>query len=131
MKKIFILISSTFLLASCIESVAVLGGGAVNGKVAQSSMQSIASYGIKRQTGKTPVGHAISYIKKEKSSEKQKPCLSFVNKKDSEVCLMVEKRIISKQDELKEKKFFNKPSKKLTLSLQSSINEKSKIKYLD
>ena len=56
---------------------------------------------------------------------------SFVNKKDSEVCLMVEKRIISKQDELKEKKFFNKPSKKLTLSLQSSINKKSKIKYLD
>ena len=31
----------------------------------------------------------------------------------------------------KEKKSFNKPSKKLTSSLQSSINKKSQIKYLD
>ena len=44
---------------------------------------------------------------------------------------MVEKRIISNQVKAKEKEFSYNPSKELTLSLQSSINEKSKIKYLD
>jgi hypothetical protein len=44
---------------------------------------------------------------------------------------MVEKKIISKQIKTEKKNSFNKPSKKLTSSLQLSINEKSKIKYLD
>ena len=43
---------------------------------------------------------------------------------------MVEKRIISKHAKIAEE-YSNKPSKELTLSLQSSINQKSKIKYLD
>jgi hypothetical protein len=44
---------------------------------------------------------------------------------------MLEKRIISKQVKIEEKKYSNKPSQQLTSSLQFSINEKSKIKYLD
>jgi hypothetical protein len=44
---------------------------------------------------------------------------------------MVEKKKISKQVNLEEKKSSNKPSKKLASSIQFSINEKSKIKYLD
>ena len=131
MKKIFILLTSMFLLVGCIESMALLGGGAANGKLAQSSIQTVVSYGIKEKTGKSPIGHATNYVKKEKTIEKKKSCSSFIDKKDLENCLMVEKRIVSKQVKTKEKKFLHKPSRELTSSLQLSINEKSKIKYLD
>jgi hypothetical protein len=69
--------------------------------------------------------------KKSKALENKNSCSSFVSKNELEICLMVEKRIISNQAKIKEKKSFNNTSKELTSSLQSSINEKSKIKYLD
>ena len=120
-----------FLLVGCIESIAVLSGGAANGKLVQSSIQSGISLGIKKQTGKSPMQHALSYSKKKKPQTKEVPCSSFINKKDLEVCLIVNKRITSRKNEIKEKKFLDKPFKKLTSYLQSSIDEKSKIKYLD
>jgi len=131
MKKIFILLASMFLLVGCVESVAVFGTGATNGKLVQSSLQSGASYGIKKTTGKTPLNHAISYAKKNTNKKKKTQCSSFINKKDQELCLMVEEKIISKQVKIEEKKSSNKPPKELISSLQFSINEKSKIKYLD
>ena len=131
MKRIFILLTSMFLLVGCIESLVTIGGGATSGKMVQSSLHSAASYGVKKVTGKTPIGHAVSYVKKDKTLEKNNSCSSFINKKELEICLMVEKRIISKQDKAKSKISYDKPSKELTSSLQSSINEKSKIKYLD
>ena len=131
MKKIFILLASMFLLVGCIESVVVIGGSASNGKLVQSSLQSAASYGVKKTTGKSPIGHGLSYIKKSKALENKNSCSSFVSKNELEICLMVEKRIISNQAKIKEKKSFNNTSKELTSSLQSSINEKSKIRYLD
>ena len=130
MKKIFILLASMFLLSGCIESLVTIGGGAANGKLSQSSLQSAASYGVKKTTGKTPIGHAINLVKKENSKE-NKSCSTFDNKKDLELCLMLEKRISSMQAKVEEKKYLNKTSKELTSSLQFSINEKSKIKYLD
>ena len=129
MKKIFILLTSILLLAGCIESVAVIGGGATNGKLVQSSLQTAASYGIKKSTGETPLRHTINYIKKNRTLSKKNSCSSFANKKDSEICLKVEKKLISKHTKIKE--FSDKPSKEFALSLQSSINDRSKIKYLD
>jgi len=131
MRKIFILLVSMLLLVGCVESVAVIGTGAANGKVVQSSIQSGASYGVKKITGKTPLNHAVSYAKKNKKKEKKNSCSSFADKKDLELCLTVEKKIISKQIKIEEKKSSNKPSKEFTSSLQSSIDKKSKIKYLD
>ena len=64
MKKIFFLLSSLFLLNGCAESVALLGtsvGGASNGKMLQSSLNSVISYGVKKQTGKSPLEHALAY----------------------------------------------------------------------
>ena len=55
MKRLFYFFTLTFLLNGCVESVALLGssvGGASSGKIVQSSIQSAASYGIKKQTGK-------------------------------------------------------------------------------
>ena len=46
MKRIFILLTSMFLLVGCIESLAVIGG-TTNGKLIQSSLQSGISFGIK------------------------------------------------------------------------------------
>ena len=120
-----------FLLVGCIGQIALFGGGAANGKLVQSSINSLASYGIKKNTGRSPLEHAMGYAEKEKTLEKKDSCSSFVDKKSLEICLMVEKRIISKQAKIEEKKSFNKPSTKLTSSLQSSINKKSQIKYLD
>ena len=131
MRKIFILLVSMLLLVGCVESVAVIGTGAANGKVVQSSIHSGASYGVKKITGKTPLNHAVSYAKKNINIEKKNSCSSFANKKDLELCLSVEKKIISKQIKIEEKKSSNKPSKEFTSSLQSSIDKKSKIKYLD
>ena len=120
-----------FLLVGCIESVVTLGGGFTNGKVVESSLQSAASYGVKKATGKGPFRHALNYVKEKKTINKKDSCSSFVNKKELEICLMVEKRITSNQVKIKENKSSNNASNKLTSSLQSSINEKSKIKYLD
>ena len=131
MKKIFILLASTFLLTGCIESIVAIGGGASNGKVLQSSLQSAVSYGVKKSTGKTPLGHALNYVKINNTPEEKDPCSSFVDKKALEICLMVKKRIISKQVKIIEKDYSNQPSKELTSTLQSSINERSKVKYLD
>ena len=61
MKKILGLLITLFLLNGCAESVALLGTGASNGKIVQSSFNSVISYGVKKQTGKTPIEHAIAY----------------------------------------------------------------------
>ena len=72
-----------FLLVGCVESVAVLGTGAANGKVVQSALQSGASLGIKSQTGKTPMQHALAYAKKNKLQEEQK---TIKNKSPNHPC---------------------------------------------
>ena len=131
MKKIFILLGSMFLLIGCVESVAVMGTGAVNGKLVQSSINTGISYGIKAQTGKTPMGHALAYTKKQNLEAKKDSCSSFTNKKNLYVCSMVKERIATKQKVTKKKESFFKPSLEITKSLQSSIDKRFKIKYLD
>ena len=63
MKKVFFLLLSLFLLNGCAETVALLGpvGGASNGKMLQSSLNSVINYGVKKQTGKSPLEHALAY----------------------------------------------------------------------
>ena len=131
MKKIFILLGSMFLLVGCVESVAVMSTGAANGKIVQSSINTGISYGIKAQTGKTPVGHALAYSKKKNLKAKQNLCSSFTNKENLDVCLKVKERIVVGQKEIKKNKSSFKPLIEITKSLQSSIDKKFKIKYLD
>ena len=132
MKKIFILLSLMFLLNGCFESVALVSvNGASNGKMVQSSLNSAVSYGIKKGTGKSPIEHALAYAKEKNPEKKKEPCVSFVKQTNSEICLIVKKQIALTQVKIKEKKLFDKSLKELTLSLRSTIKEKSKIKYLD
>ena len=134
MKKIFSLLFITFLLNGCAESVALLGttaGGASSGKMVESSLHSTISYGIKKKTGKSPFGHALIYAEKLNPDKKKKPCLSFIKKTNSELCAIVKKKISLTKAKIINKKKIDKPLKDYSLSMQSKIEEKSKIKYLD
>ena len=133
MKKIFSLFVLSVLLSGCVESMALVGPattGAGSGKIVQSAASSVLSYGVKKQTGKTPLEHAIAYADEMNPQKKKEPCLSFVEKTNSEICAILKKQLkISKSKILKKSK--ERSIKDLTSSLQPSINKQSKIKYLD
>ena len=135
MKKIFGLLTTLLLLNGCAESVALLGtsvGGASNGKILQSSFNTVASYGIKKQTGKGPLEHVLAYADRVNPEKKKEPCLSFIEKTNSEICLIVKKQIDLTKSKIFDKNKKEKDSlKDLTSSLKSNIDHKSKIKYLD
>ena len=132
MKKVFFLLSSLFLLNGCAETVALLGpvGGASNGKMLQSSLNSVISYGVKQQTGKSPLEHAIAYAEEKNPEKKEEPCLSFIQKTNSAICYIVKKQLNSTKSKIINVET-NESLKDLTSSLQPNINKKSKIKYLD
>ena len=134
MRKKLYLLFTMFLLNGCAESVALLGssaGGASSGKLLQSSVHSAASYGIKKQTGKTPLGHALAYAQKVNPEKSKEPCLSFIEKTNSEVCAIVKKQISLTKAKILNNSRIDKYQKELYSSLQSNIDKKSKIKYLD
>ena len=130
MKKTLGLLIVLFLLNGCAESVALLGTSASNGKILQSSLNSALSYGVKKQTGKTPLEHAIAYAEKKNPEKKKEPCLSFVEKTNSEICALLKKQLKLTKSKILMKSKENS-IKDLTSSLQLNINKKSKIKHLD
>ena len=130
MGKILGLLITLFLLNGCAESVALLSTGASNGKIIQSSFNSVISYGVKKQTGKTPIGHAIAYAEEKNPEKKKEPCLSFVEKTNSEICALLKKKLKLTKSKILTKSKENS-IKDLTSSLQLNINKKSKIKHLD
>ena len=130
MKKTFGLLIALLFLNGCAESIALLGTSASNGRVLQSSLNSAISYGVKKQTGKTPLEHAVAYAEEKNPQKKKEPCLSFAEKTNSEICAIVKKQLkITKSKILEKSK--KRSIKDLTSSLQPNINKKSKIKYLD
>ena len=103
MKKILILLSSVFLLNGCAESLALLGTGTSNGKILQSSLNSAVSYGVKKQTGKTPLEHVIAYAEEKNPEKKKETCISSFEITRSEFCTIVKKQIKSKSTDMVEK----------------------------
>ena len=93
MKKILGLLITLFLLNGCAESVALLGTGASNGKIVQSSFNSVISYGVKKQTGKTPLEHAMAYTEEKNPERKKETCISSFEITRSEFCTIVKKQI--------------------------------------
>ncbi|MDC1212359.1 hypothetical protein N8016_01025 [Pelagibacteraceae bacterium] len=105
-KKTFYLFTLIFLLNGCVESVALLGssvGGASSGKMVQSTLQSTISYGVKKQTGKTPLGHALAYAEENNPDKKKETCISFIEKTRSEFCTIAKKKISLTNKAIKEK----------------------------
>ena len=162
MKKIFGLLITLLLLNGCAESVALLGtsaGGASSGKMLQSSVNSAISYGVKKQTGKTPLEHALAYAEEKNPEKKKETCISFIKKTRSEFCSILNKQISSTNSALKEKtleivkkypknnktsenivleeenfmsSFLPKTSpRKLAIAVQAKMKEKSKNKDLN
>ena len=103
MKKILILLSTVFLLNGCAESLALLGTGTSNGKILQSSLNSAVSYGVKKQTGKTPLEHVIAYAEEKNPEKKKETCFSSFEITRSEFCTIVKKQIKSKSTDMMEK----------------------------
>ena len=103
MKKILFLLSTIFLLNGCAESLALLGPGASNGRFVQSSLNSAISYGVKKQTGKTPFEHAIAYAEEKNPERKKETCISTFEITRSEFCTIVKKQINSKSNAMEEK----------------------------
>jgi len=106
MKKIFSTLTLMFLLNGCVGSITLLGstaGGASSGRALQSSLKSAISYGVKKQTGKTPIGHALAYVEKKNPKKKKEPCISFIEKTRSEFCTVIKKKITSTNIAIKEK----------------------------
>lgn len=106
MKKIFFLLLITFLLNGCFQSVALIGssvGGASSGRMLQSSLNSAVSYGIKKTTGKTPLGHALAYAEEINPEKKEETCISFIEKTRSEFCTALKKQISLTNDAMKKK----------------------------
>ena len=103
MKKILLLLSTIFLLNGCAESLALLGPGASNGRFVQSSLNSAISYGVKKQTGKTPLEHAIAYAEEKNPERKKETCISSFEITKSEFCTIVKKQIKLKSTAVIEK----------------------------
>ena len=103
MKKILLLLSTIFLLNGCAESLALLGPGASNGRFVQSSLNSAISYGIKKQTGKTPLEHAIAYAEEKNPERKKETCISSFEITRSEFCTIVKKEVKLKSTNTMEK----------------------------
>jgi hypothetical protein len=103
MKKILVLISSMFLLVGCVESMALLGPatGATNGKIVQASAKSAISFGIKKKTGKSPIQHALAYVKEKNPDKKKEKCISFIEKTNSEACAIAKKQVALAQTKIK------------------------------
>ena len=133
MKKILGFLLGFTLLTGCAESLALLGPtstAATGGNIAQSAISSAVNYGVKKQTGKSPMEHAMNYAEEINPEKKKEPCLSFAEKTNSEICAIVKKQLkITKSKILKKSK--ESSIKELASSLQPNINTKSKIKYLD
>ena len=133
MKKILGLLLGLSLLTGCAESLALLGPtstAVTGGKIAQSAFSSAVNYGVKKQTGKSPMEHAIAYAEEINSEKKKEPCLSFAEKTNSEICAIVKKQLeLTKYKILMRSK--ENSIKDLTSSLKPIINKKSKIKHLD
>ena len=146
MKKILLLLSTIFLLNGCAESLALLGPGASNGRFVQSSLNSAISYGVKKQTGKTPLEHAIAYAETKNPERKKETCISSFEITRSEFCTIAKKQIslantvladkkielAKKKIELAQKKIeiaqkFPKITKKKEISLIERIAKKSVI----
>ncbi len=132
MKKILLLLSTIFLLNGCAESLALLGPGASNGRFVQSSLNSAISYGVKKQTGKTPLEHAIAYAETKNPERKKETCISSFEITRSEFCTIVKKQISSTNTVLANKTLeiankFPKITKKKEISLIERIAKKSAI----
>ena len=124
MSKITNLLIVLTMLSGCAESLALLGPAstsATGSNVTQSILSSSVSYGIKKQTGKSPVEHVIVYAEKYNPEKKKSKCVSFLDSTDSELCEVVKKNIVETKEYFKNKNKIFVRSKIENLARESVI----------
>ena len=92
-------------------------------------LNSAVSYGVKKQTGKTPLEHAIAYAERKNPEKKQETCISSIERTRSEFCTIVKKQISLTNTAFKKKtsEIVKKYPKKIAVSIQAKIKETSLI----
>ena len=103
MKKTLLLLTTILLLNGCAESIALLGTGASNGRIVQSSLNSAISYGVEKQTGKTPLQHAIAFAEEKNPEKRKETCISSIEITRSEFCKIVKEQIKFKSKAIMQK----------------------------
>ena len=96
MKKIFTSLLLTLFVSGCAETMALLGPASTSlggGNIAQSAFSSAVNYGVKKQTGKSPMEHAIAYAEKHNPERKKVKCVNFLEITENEVCSLLKKRV--------------------------------------
>ena len=97
MKKITGLMLILVFLSGCVESVALLGPMSGSGNMAQSALSSSVSYGVKKQTGKSPSEHVMEYVKKNNPEGKKEKCIEFIDQTNSKTCAAIKEDISEKK----------------------------------
>ena len=124
MKKILSLIAILTVLSGCAETLALLGPASTSltgGNLAQTAVSSAVNYGVKKQTGKSPMEHALAYAEKHNPEKKKTNCVAFLKSTESEICEAVKKNI------LETKEYFKNKDKILVRSKIENLARKSVI----
>tara|TARA_X000001036_G_scaffold367391_1_gene352571 strand:+ start:525 stop:950 length:426 start_codon:yes stop_codon:yes gene_type:complete len=131
MKNIFLL-SFLVLLNGCAESVALLGTSTSNGKIVQSSLNSAISFGVKRQTGKTPLEHVIAFAEEKNPERKKETCIKSIERTRSEFCTIAKKQISLTNTTLRKKtsKIVQNYPRELATLVQAKIKKTSLIEKI-
>ena len=131
MKKIFFILS-LLLLNGCAESFALLSTSTSNGKIVQSSLNSAISYGVKKQTGKSPLEHAIAFAEEKNPERKKETCIASIERTRSEFCTIVKKQLSITNTALKKKtsEIVKKYPKELASSVEAKIKKTSLIEKI-
>ena len=94
------------LLTGCYTSSLTVVGpatGVASGKISETVASTSLNYVVKKQTGKTPLEHAIAYAEEKNPAKKKEPCLSFIESTRTEFCTIAKKQISSANNAVKEK----------------------------
>ena len=119
MKKLAGLLITLFALNGCANSLALLGPvstSVTGGKIAQSAISSAVSYGVKKQTGKSPSQHALAYVQKHNPENKKEKCIEFIDATNTKTCAAVKENLSE--------------TRKKIVKIKNSILDKSKIENL-
>ena len=74
------------------------------------------SYGVKKQTGKTPSQHALAYVQKHNPENKKEKCIEFIDATNTKTCAAVKENLSE--------------TRKKIVKIKNSILDKSKIENL-
>ena len=120
MRKLVVLLTSVFLLSGCFESSLVMGPaiGGAQGKLAQSSVSTALSYGIKYKTGKYPIQHILKQKK-----EKTVKILEQKKEKSVKTVSLMEEKVLTTTNKIKHN-LVKKPAVKLVEANYKTIKAK-------